>query len=218
MYTGKKFLATLCTAASIALCGTLKAQTINDFGTWVSIHATKSWGKPFITARLEHRSFKSVSATECYFGMIGGGYALTPWLKADAGYEFWKIPSAGDATFHKATLGATGTLKKESLAVSIREKYELSFNAAGGSPSGTLRSRLRAQYSIPSSSFTPYVMYEHFQTLSTGSWQRSLHYVGTEIKLGGPNILDVYYMYHLFPSASGNSSCHVLGLCYMLVF
>lgn len=205
--------------SSLALCSFAQAQTPTDFGSWESFHIVKSWGKPFINARLEHRSFHKISATECYFAMLGGGYGFTPWLKADMGYEFWKIPSAGNATIHKATLGATGTLKKDALAVSLREKYELAFNAAGGSPSGTLRSRLRAQYSIPSTPVTPYLMYEHFQTLgSAGGWQRSLHYVGAEFKLGGPNILDVYYMYHLFPTGTGNASCNILGLCYMLVF
>ena len=210
-----KIKVTAVLASLLLLAGSASAQTNTDLGTWSSIQLVKPWAKPYLTARLEHRSFDHVTATECYFAALGAGTKVTPWLKADLGYEYWRVPSAGDITINKATAGVTATMSREALSVILREKYELAFYA-GGRTSGTLRSRLRAQYVIPDSRFTPYMMYEHFQTIGEG-WQRSLHYVGTEIRLTRAQSLDLFYMYHLFPSTAGISACNVLGICYSLV-
>lgn len=213
----KKILLSSALAAACLLVSGSKvtAQTSSDLGTWSSLQIVKPWDKPYLMARLEHRSFDHVSATECYFASAGAGTKVTPWLKADLSYEYWKVPSAGDISINKAIASATATLRRETLAVSIREKYEQAFYE-GGKSTGTLRSRLRAQYGIPDSIFTPYVMSEHFQTMGKG-WQRSLHYAGTEIAITPRQSLDLFYMYHLFPSATGTASCHVLGICYGIV-
>lgn len=196
--------------------GRAGAQTGSDLGSWCSLMFVKAWEKPYMTARLEHRSFEKMSSTECWFAAVGAGYNFTKWLKADMGYEFWKIPSAGGVTVNKATLGVTASLVRDGLNVNIREKYEEAFSQ-DGSASGTLRSRLRAQYRIGSSRFSPYVMYEHFETIGTG-WQRSLHYAGAEIRLADHHVLDLYYLYHLFPSGGATKGCNVLGVCYNLIF
>lgn len=204
-------------AALAAVCSVVSAQTRADLGSWVSASLVKSWDKPFVSARLEHRSCANLRVTECFFVAVSGGYNFNGWLKGDIGYEYWNLPNNGHASVHKATAGLTGTIRREGLAVSLREKYEQAF-AVGGGASGTLRSRLRAQYKCPSSAFTPYLMYEHFQCFGAQTgWQRSLHYVGTEINLGRGNNLDIFYNYHLFPRGSNICSCHVIGVGYTLV-
>lgn len=194
------------------------AQSVSDFGTWSSIQLVKSFGAPYAMARLEHRSFDSVRSTECWFAMAGGGYNFNKWLKGDLSYEYWNIPSAGNIIQHKAVLSLTETLKREGLAVSLREKYELAFNPASESISHTLRTRLRGQYKAPDSAFTPYLMYELFGSLEGKGWIRSLHYAGTEINLGGGHSLDFFYMYHLYDKQSLTGACHLLGAGYNFVF
>ena len=98
------------------------AQTSSDFGTWSSIQIVKSFGAPYAMGRLEHRSYDHVHGTECWFAMAGGGYNFNSWLKGDLSYEYWSIPSAGDMVQHKAVLSLTETLKREGLAVALREK------------------------------------------------------------------------------------------------
>jgi hypothetical protein len=169
-------------------------------------------------ARLEHRSFDSIRSTECWFAMAGGGYYFNSWLKGDLSYEYWSIPSAGNMVQHKAVLCFTETLKRDGLAVALREKYELAYNPASHSISNTLRTRLRGQYKIPESAFTPYVMYELFGSLDGKGWIRSLHYAGTEISLGGGHSLDFFYMYHLYDKAGLTGACHLLGIGYTFVF
>lgn len=192
------------------------AQVSSDLGSWIHIHAVKSCGDTYAMARLEHRSYDRLGATECWFAMAGAGYRFAGWLSGDLSYEFWKLPVAGNATTHKAVASLTATLKREGLSVSMREKYELAF-AEDGSTGGTIRSRLRAQYHPDASVFTPYLMYEFFNG-TDGGWIRSLHYAGTDIRLNDSQSLEVYYMYHLYPRGTTLLSCNVLGLGYMLKF
>ena len=203
----------------LALCAAqASAQSTSDFGTWSSIQLIKSFGAPYAMARLEHRSFNHVGSTECWFAMAGGGYNFNSWLKGDLSYEYWRIPSAGDLVQHKAVLCLTETLRRDGLALALREKYELAYNPGAKSFSNTLRTRLRGQYKAPESIFTPYLMYEFFNSFDTGKWVRSLHYAGTEISLGKGHSLDFFYMFHLFEKGDLTAACHTLGIGYTLVF
>lgn len=202
-------------AAFLLFAGSAFSQTSTDLGNWTSLQLVKPFGDSYAMARLEHRSFENIGATECYFAMAGAGYNFTKWLKADLSYEYWQIPSAGDVTTQKGVACVTATLKREALAVSAREKYELAFT--DGVAKGRLRSRLRAQYSLGSSAFTPYFMYEFFNGFGDTKWIKSLHYFGTDVKLGDHTSLDLFYMYHLFPGkgeipgTSTLKACNVLG-------
>ena len=213
----KRTILTLATAFLLfSLNG--NAQSTSDFGTWSSIQFVKSFGAPYAMARLEHRSFDNVHSTECWFAMAGGGYNFNKWLKGDLSYEYWSIPSAGDMVQHKAVLSFTETLKREGLAVALREKYELAYNPDAESFSNTLRTRLRAQYKAQDSILTPYVMYELFGSLDGKGWVRSLHYAGTEISLGRGHSLDFFYMYHLYDKGGLTGACPLLGAGYNFVF
>ena len=205
-------------AAMLAFSPHAGAQTQSDYGTWTSIQLIKSFGAPYAMARLEHRSFDHIRSTECWFAMAGGGYNFNNWLKGDLSYEYWNIPSAGKMEQHKAVLSFTETIKREGLAVALREKYELAYNPGTQSFSNTLRTRLRGQYRAPDSILTPYLMYEIFGSLDGKGWVRSLHYAGTEISLGGGHSLDFFYMYHLYDMAGLTGACHLLGAGYTLVF
>jgi hypothetical protein len=205
-------------SALMLLSAQVNAQSVSDLGTWSSIQLIKSFGAPYAMARLEHRSYNSISDTECWFAMAGGGYNFNSWLKGDLSYEYWSIPSAGYMVQHKGVLTLNETLKREGLAVSLREKYELAYNPSSKSISNTLRTRLRGQYKAAESIFTPYLMYEYFSSLDGKGWVRSLHYAGTEISLGSGHSLDIYYMYHLYDKAGLTAACHVLGLGYVFVF
>ena len=141
----KKAFVTLLSAIAI-FASQANAQSVTDLGTWSSLQVIKSFGAPYAMARLEHRSFDNIHGTECWFAMAGGGLNINKWLKGDLSYEYWSIPSAGNMIQHKAVLCLTETLKREGLAVSLREKYELAYNPASGSISNTLRTRFRGGF------------------------------------------------------------------------
>lgn len=195
--------------ASLLLVTSAGGQTRDipaDLGLWSSAQVTKSFGKAFVAARAEHRSFEKMSATECWFLMASGGYRFTPWLTSDLSYEFWEI---GGKPYHKAIVCATGTIKQGNLSAALREKYELCMSSHSAANS-TLRSRLKVQYAVPKSIFKPYIMAEIF---NWESWKRSLYYVGTELAVSKRSSFDLFYMYHL--QASG-PSIHTLGVGYYL--
>jgi Protein of unknown function (DUF2490). len=213
----RKTIVTILSAIAL-FAAQASAQTSSDFGTWTNIQLIKSYGAPYAMARLEHRSFDHASSTECWFAMAGGGYNFNNWLKGDLSYEYWSIPAAGDMVQHKAVLSFTETLKREGLAVALKEKYELAYNPAADSFTNTFRARLRGQYTPQGSILTPYLMYEMFTSFDTMKWVRSLHYAGTEVNLGGGHSLDFYYMYHMYDKGGLLAASHILGIGYTLVF
>lgn len=194
----------------VILLAATSAAFADDGGAWLTLQANKRWQKAYAFLRLEHRSNNRFGNTEAIFTSIGGGYRFTPWLNADLSYEYWYLNP--QLTFHKAVLSGTGTLTRDCLSVSIKEKLEFAVNPASSITSFTLRSRLRAQYNFPDSIFRPYVMAEIF---TWSSWIRSLHYIGTELAIGSHHCIDLFYLYHL---PNGSQPVHILGAGYYFSF
>ncbi|MDO5442576.1 MAG: DUF2490 domain-containing protein [Bacteroidia bacterium] len=182
----------------------------DDAGSWISLQLNKGWQSSYAFLRLEHRSNQKFGSTEATFLATGAGYKFCPWLKTDLSYEYWNVNP--EITMHKAVLTTTGTLQRDGLAVSVREKLEYAINPATSAKSYTLRSRLRAQYSIPETNVTPYAMAEVF---NWKAWVRSLYYAGAEFKFGDHSVVDLFYLYHL---PNGNEPVNVLGLGYYFNF
>ena len=198
-------------AAALALSVfTPVVSRADDGGAWLSLQANKGWKDCYAFARLEYRAKNQFKSTDAWFLAAGGGYKITPWLKGDLSYEYWDVNLG--TSIHKAVLSANATLARENLAVSIREKLEFAVTPSVSATSWTLRSRLRAQYSIPNSIFTPYAMAEIF---NWSSWIRSLYYAGAEMKLSTHSVLDVYYLHHL---PAGAPAVHLLGVAYYFNF
>ena len=195
-----------CLAAAVVCCMFPQVAKADDGGSWINLQMNKSWQKSYGFIRLEHRSNHNFSDTEAKFLAAGLGLKMTPWLKTDLSYECWDVNP--DYLIHKAVLTSTGTLSRDGLAVSVREKLEFTTN----SNSFTLRSRLRGQYSIPGTSITPYAQAEVF---NWKDWVRSLYYVGSEFRFGSNSMVDIFYLYHL---PNGAEPVHVLGLGYYFNF
>lgn len=207
MRRNKSLIVALAIALSVFVPVVSRAD---DGGAWLTLQANKGWKDCYAFAHLEYRANNQFKSTDAWFLAAGGGYKFTPWLKGDLSYEYWDVNLG--TSIHKAVLSANATLARENLAVSIREKLEFAVTPSKSATSWTLRSRLRAQYSIPDSIFTPYAMAEVF---NWSSWIRSLHYVGTEMKLSTHSVLDVYYLYHL---PAGAPAVHLLGVAYYFNF
>ena len=201
----KKIVASFCLLLSLIL-----SASADDGGAWLNVQLNKNWQKPYAFARLEFRSNNSFGSTEAVFTSVGGGYKFNDWFKADLSYEYWCINP--QFHYHKAVLSGTGTMVRDGLSLSIREKLEFAVNPENRVSSFTLRSRLKAQYSIPGSVFRPYLMAEIF---TWSGWIRSLNYVGAELPLNSHHCIDLFYMYHL---PNGSQPVHVLGAGYYFSF
>lgn len=194
-------------AAALCFSAAAVAQRNSDLGSWISVQATGTAGKAYGFFRGEYRANQDLKNTDCRFLVLGGGYKAAPWLNTDLNYELWDISGA---YYHKAVLTLTGTLRRDALAVSLREKYELTFKP-DGSTGSCLRSRLRAQY-FSDSAFRPYLATELF---AWSTWQRSLFYIGTEIALSKHSVIDLFYCYHV---PNGSIPVSTLGLGYYFTF
>lgn len=195
-------------AAAMGICAAASAQKTSDLGAWLNLQATASIGKGgYALLRGEYRANNDLKNTECMFMVLAGGYRFAPWLSADLGYEMWSI---GSNLNQKAVLTATGTLRRENLAFSLREKYELTFTPSG-STNNCLRSRIRGQY-YSEGAFRPYLAAELF---AWSGWQRALFYIGTEISLSKHSTIDIFYCYHM---PNGTMPVSTLGLGYYFNF
>ena len=177
----------------------------NTFGGWEFIEVNHDFGKsPFFGSfYFEHDNFQ-YQRLECWYTRTTLGVKILPWLKADVAYDFLKEPTNHT---HKLLLDLTGTLKQGNLKVSIRERYVHSWTPALGTQGNVLRSRLKVQYAVPGSHFSPYLAMEVFTWGVT--WKKTRHYVACNYDISEKVQLEAYYMYYAF---NGVPAEHVIGL------
>lgn len=165
----------------------------DDFGIWGDIQATKNWDKFYVALRAEGRSNNMSRSLDCWYIRPIIGVKPLKWLKIDAAYDFLMLPE--QRIRHDFLFSITGTLKKENLSVSLRERYMMMWIQQDNKFSHALRSYLIAQYQIGKSPFAPYLAIEMF---TWDKWQKTRHYVGTEIKVSEHSSFDIAYMYYTF--------------------
>ena len=185
----------------------LRAQEAEDntFGGWEFIEVNHDFGKgPFFgTFYFEHDNYQ-YQRLECWYTRTTLGVKVLPWLKADVAYDYLQEPSFHT---HKLNLDLTGTLKSGNLKVAVRERYVHSWTPALGEEGNVLRSRLKVQYAIPDSRWSPYVAVEVFTW--GDSWKKTRHYVACNYDFSDKVQFEAYYLYYAF---HGVPAEHVIGL------
>ena len=183
------------------------AQEIEDntFGGWEFIEVNHDFGKSpvFATFYFEHDNYQ-YKRLECWYTRTTVGVKLLPWLKFDVAYDYIHEPFA---TTHKAVADLTGTLKQGGLKVSIRERYQHGWTPDTGTQSDVLRSRLKVQYAIPGTRFSPYLAAEVFTW--GDQWKKTRHYVACDYDISKAVQLEAYYLYYAF---NGVPAEHVIGV------
>lgn len=177
----------------------------NTFGGWEFLEITYNLkNSPFFASvYFEHDNYQYKSL-ECWYLRTMFGYKITPWLKADVAYDYMQEP--GFITY-RAVFDLQGTLKQGNLKVSLRERYVHSWSPELGKQSNVLRSRLKVQYSIPKTKFSPYVAAEVFTWGTT--WKKTRHYVACTYDITDFMELECFYLYYAFKD---NPAEHVLGI------
>ena len=177
----------------------------NTFGGWEFIEVNHDFGKSpvFATFYFEHDNYR-YRRLECWYTRTTLGVKLLPWLKADVAYDYIREPSW---VTHKAAFDMTASLRQGGLKVSVRERYMHSWTPALGSEGDILRSRLKVQYDIPESRFSPYLAVEVFTW--GDEWKKTRHYVACDYNLSKTVQLEAYYLYYAFNALPAE---HVIGL------
>jgi len=174
----------------------------NTFGGWEFVEVNHDFKNRFFgTFYFEFDNY-DFNRMECWYSRFTGGYKINSWLKTDVAFDIMKEPST---YFHRYMFDLTGTLKQGNLKVAIRERIQQTYTVESKSRKHILRSRLKAQYAIPKSAFTPYIAIELF---TWEKWNKTRHYVGSTFKLSKIADLDFYYMYYTF---DGKPAQHVIG-------
>lgn len=177
----------------------------NTFGGWEFFEVNHDFGKSpfFATFYFEHDNYQ-YKRLECWYTRTTVGVKLLPWLKFDVAYDFIREPSW---LTHKAVADLTATLKQGGLKVSVRERYQHGWTPETGGQSDVLRSRLKVQYAIPGTKFSPYLAAEVFTW--GDQWKKTRHYVACDYDITNAVQLEAYYLYYAF---NGPPAEHVLGL------
>lgn len=179
-------------------------QEDNTFGGWEFLEISHSFKNShwFTSLYFEHDNYQ-YKRLECWYTRLTLGYKINSWLKTDVAYDFMQEP---DYVTHRGVYDISATLKQGNLSVSVRERFVHSWTPAIGKHGNVLRSRLKAQYSIPDSRFSPYLAVEVF---TWDVWKKTRHYVATTYKINEHFELEGYYLYYTF---AGSPAEHVLGI------
>ncbi|MBQ6286351.1 MAG: DUF2490 domain-containing protein [Bacteroidales bacterium] len=177
----------------------------NTFGGWEFVEVNHDFrnGPFFATFYFEHDNYQ-YKRLECWYTRTTLGVKLLPWLKADVAYDYIYQPAF---VTHKAVFDLTGSLKEGNLKLSVRERYMHGWTPVLGEQGNILRSRLKVQYSIPESRFSPYLAVEVFTW--GDEWKKTRHYVACDYDLNKVVQFEAYYLYYAFNSLPAE---HVIGL------
>lgn len=133
---------------------------------------------------------------------------------------------------------ATGSYKLGKLKLSLRERYQFThhteqtvakYDGDDGSRKSDevveakdkhiLRSRLKAEYNISKSIFTPFASVEMYNSLSDGFSTKKLRYtIGTDISIAKHHDLSLYYRYVDNHDDDDDLSLNVIGVGYKFSF
>lgn len=194
----------LVAALSLLIPGALQAQENDRFGGWEFFEVNHEFGNgPFFAKFYFEFDNYGFNRMECWYTRTSFGLKLFPWLKANLAYDYLRYPSF---TTHKAVFDVIGTLKQGGLTVSIRERYMHDWTPSLGTQGDVLRSRLKVQYSIPETRFSPYLAVEVFTWGDV--WKKTRHYVACDYDLSKSVQLEAYYLYYAF---NGLPAEHIIG-------
>lgn len=131
---------------------------------------------------------------------------------------------------HRAAFAVTGSYKWGQFTLSLRELYQYTHHTGGfyvgkvDAETGKvksdeyietkdkhlLRSRLKGEYKIRKSGFTPYLTAEIYNNFSGFAYEKSRFTIGTEYKFTKHHSVDIFYRYML----GDDNGSHVIGLGY----
>ncbi len=180
---------------NVLLFSGVRAQdaTRDDFGLWTDVQLNKAWSNGlYVGFRAEFRTCDLSRKVDCLFLRPSFGYQPLKWLKVDIGYDY--LVWADRRMRHSFLVSVTGTLKREHLTVSLRERYMLMYMQNEKQFSHVIRSFLKVQYQIGESRFAPFLSLEMF---TWRKWQMQDNIVGTSIHLSKHCDMEIFYNFNV---------------------
>lgn len=183
-----------------------------DFTTWTNFKVGHKIDSRFaVSANLEMRTEDDVQAIDRWGLSLGGEYNALSFLKFELGYEahYRNLGGEGWKFRHRYRLGATASVRYQWLKVSLRERFQQTFDR--GESEARLRSRLKLSCAPSKSIVSPYFSVEIYQSLDDASFWRAArmrYRPGLEFKLAKNWSLDAFYCYQ-YEKSTGK---HIAGI------
>lgn len=183
-----------------------------DFTTWTNFKVGHKINSRFtVSANLEMRTEDDVHAIDRWGLALGGEYNALSFLKLELGYEthYRNLGGEGWKFRHRYQFGATASYRYQWLKVSLRERFQQTFDR--GEAEARLRSRLKLSCAPEKSIVAPYFSVEIYQSLDDASFWRATrmrYRPGVEIDLAKNWSLDAFYCYQ-YEKSTGK---HIAGI------
>lgn len=142
---------------------------------------------------------------------VGGDYRAYSFLKLGVAYEthLRDLGNSGWKFRHRYHLSATASFRYQWLKVSLRERFQQTFDS--GDAETRLRSRLKLSYAPTKGIVSPYFSVELYQSLDDAPFWRAArmrYRPGVELNLAKRWSLDAFYCYQYEPSKGK----HITGI------
>lgn len=184
----------------------------DDFTTWTNFKVSHKIDSRFtVSGNLELRTEDDMHAIDRWGLSVGGDYRALSFLKFELGYEthLRNLGTTGWKFRHRYRIGATASFGYQWLKVSLRERFQQTFDR--GNSETRLRSRLKLSCAPAKSIVSPYFSIELYQSLDDASFWRAArmrYRPGVEIDLAKRWSLDAFYCYQ-YESSIGK---HIAGI------
>ena len=201
----KNFFITLIVLANASF---LFAQN-SDWGLWTSVDVEKKLSKKWtLSVDAQYRLKQSMSVTDQIRGGANISLKLGNYVKLGVGYELiakHKVKQDEYVFRNRFRVQATGSYKYARFTASLRTRMQLTLMETEG-PRGDLfesdsykwvwRNRFGLKYDIRKTPFSPYVNWELFHHLFSGSapgYYQNRFGVGTEYKFNKRHTVEIGY-------------------------
>ena len=184
----------------------------DDFTTWTKFKISHKIDSRFsVSGDVELRTKDDMNKWDRWGLTVGGDYRAYSFLKLGVAYET-HLRDLGDSGWkfrHRYHLSATASFRYQWLKVSLRERFQQTFDS--GDVETRLRSRLKLSYAPTKGIVSPYFSVELYQSLDDAPFWRAArmrYRPGVELNLAKRWSLDVFYCYQYEPSKGK----HITGI------
>ena len=184
----------------------------DDFTTWTKFKVNHKIDSRFsVSGDVELRTKDDLNKWDRWGLTVGGDYRAYSFLNLGVGYET-HLRNLGDSDWkfrHRYHLSATASFRYQWLKVSLRERFQQTFDS--GDVETRLRSRLKLSYAPTKGIVSPYFSVELYQSLDDAPFWRAArmrYRPGIELNLAKRWSLDAFYCYQ-YESSKGK---HIAGI------
>lgn len=184
----------------------------DDFTTWTKFKISHKIDSRFsVSGDVELRTKDDMNKWDRWGLTVGGDYRAYSFLKLGVAYEthLRDLGNSGWKFRHRYHLSATASFRYQWLKVSLRERFQQTFDS--GDAETHLRSRLKLSYAPTKGIVSPYFSVELYQSLDDAPFWRAArmrYRPGVELNLAKRWSLDAFYCYQYEPSKGK----HITGI------